>query len=275
MASGGSFTGDQPLPGQTTANSALELYALRANASVVIPAGNWTINVNSDDGFRLRIPGVTFLNVTNGQLASSDAFEFATPRGPDNTFATFTVPAGGLTTTLQLDFYENRVGDSIELSVAQGHRTTFSTSTFSLLGNTVHNWNVWDPTTLGPPNYRALIGTDVQTAMFNVNASALVRVPFSVPVGSTFDTLRLQMKYDDGFVAYINGVEVARRNAPAALPYNAQATASRPDTDALVYESISIPATALRNGSNTLAIHALNAAANSSDFLVYPELQAF
>src|SRR6185436_2241989 len=32
-------------------------YAIRATAATFIPAGDWTIAVNSDDGFRLRIPG--------------------------------------------------------------------------------------------------------------------------------------------------------------------------------------------------------------------------
>ena len=40
------------------------------------------------------------------------------------------------------------------------------------------------------------------------------------PNPSAFDALLLNMRYDDGFVAYLNGVEVARRNAPASLAYN-------------------------------------------------------
>jgi hypothetical protein len=273
MGQGGAFGGDQVLPnGAATADT----YAIRATSTVTIPAGDWTINVNSDDGFRLRIPGVTFdTAVNNGELVAADTFQYSPPRGPANTFATFTVPAGGLTATLQLDFYENGGGDEVELSIAQGKRTSFSTSTFTLLANNVLGWTASDPTTVGPPNYRALLGTDVQAQMFNVNTTALVRVPFSVASANDFDTLRLQMKYDDGFVAYINGVEVARRLAPATLAWNSAATAGHPDDQALVYESISIPATALRTGSNVLAIQVLNNAANSSDLLIYPELQGF
>ena len=274
MGPGGSYGGDQLLPAATDVASA-DLYALRATAYVSIPAGQWTINVNSDDGFRLRIPGVTFLTPNNGEISAADTFQFPGLRGASNSFVTFTVPSGGLSATLQLDFFENQGGDSVELAIASGHRASFSTGTFSLLGNGVQGWGVFDPTTVAPNSYRPLLGTDIQAQMFNVNATAFVRVPFSVANANDYDTLRLQMKYEDGFVAYLNGTEVARRNAPAALAYNAQATTARPDDQAVVYESISVPATALRTGTNVLAIHALNATTGSTDLLIYPELQGF
>ena len=272
MGSGGSFGADQTLPSGVLGT---EMYALRANSIVTIPAGQWTINVNSDDGFRLRIPGATFLTPNNGELPAADTFQYPGLRGASNSFATFTVPAGGLTANLQLDFFENAGGDSVELSIASGHRTSFSTANFQLLGNGVLGWTASDPVTVGPPNYRSLIGTDIQAQAYNINTSAWVRVPFSIPNANNVDSLRLQMKYDDGFVAYLNGTEVARRNAPAALPWDAAASANRDDALAIVYESISIPATALRSGSNVLAIHALNGTRNSTDMLVYPELQGF
>jgi len=272
MGQGGSFGTDDTLPNGTSTD---DLYAVRATSTVTIPAGDWTINVNSDDGFRLKMPGVKFITANNGVLAGSDTFQFPGLRGPGNSFVTFTVPAGGVTVPLTLDFFENGGGDEVELSVAAGLRPSFATTTFSLLGNTVQGWTVSDPLTVGPPNYRALIGTDVQAQMFNGNTSAYIRVPFSVAAAGDYDSLRLQMKYDDGFVAYLNGTEVARRNAPATLAYNSQASVAHPDDQALVYESIAIPASALRTGSNVLAIQGLNVLPTSSDFLIYPELQGF
>ena len=60
-------------------------------------------------------------------------------------------------------------------------------------------------------------------------------IPFDVDLDGqatiNFERLDLKMRYDDGFVAYINGVEVLRRNAPGLEgvppPFNADATASR------------------------------------------------
>ena len=43
-----------------------------------------------------------------------------------------------------------------------------------------------------------------------------------------FDTLTLRMKYEDGFVAYLNGQEIARRNEPGSLQWNSAAKSDRP-----------------------------------------------
>ena len=43
--------------------------------------------------------------------------------------------------------------------------------------------------------------------MSGVNTSAYVRIPFNVDAGdiAKFNYLTLQMRYDDGFVAFLNG----------------------------------------------------------------------
>ena len=64
-------------------------------------------------------------------------------------------------------------------------------------------------------NYSSAIGLDVKTPMLNVNPSASLRVPFSATNPATFQALTLSMRYDDGFVAWLNEYEVLRRNAPA------------------------------------------------------------
>jgi len=129
-------------------------------------------------------------------------------------------------------------------------------------------------------NYTGLIGAglDTNAAMYTITATCYLRVPFTAPAPSTLQTLQLLMKYDDGFVAYINGTEVARRNAPAGIPaFNAEATATRADNLAVVFETINI--TSMKNllvagSNNLLAIHCLNTPASSSDFVVLPELRA-
>ncbi len=55
---------------------------------------------------------------------------------------------------------------------------------------------------------------NLKSVMKDINASAYLRVPFDA--ASAFDSIALSMKYDDGFVAYLNGTEIARRNAPVA-----------------------------------------------------------
>ena len=66
-------------------------------------------------------------------------------------------------------------------------------------------------------------GTDLRERMSGKNASVYLRVPFEV-ADPSFETLRLRMRYEDGFIAYLNGWEVARRNAPAKAQWNSTAT---------------------------------------------------
>jgi hypothetical protein len=73
-------------------------------------------------------------------------------------------------------------------------------------------------------NYAAFLGTNLRSSMLGKSASAYVRVPFIVPEVS-FEKLKLRLRYDDGFVAYLNGWEVARRNAPRPAQWNSTATA--------------------------------------------------
>lgn len=60
-----------------------------------------------------------------------------------------------------------------------------------------------------------LIQTDLRGYMHNQNPSAFIRLPFQVSDPAAVSSLKLRARRDDGFVAYINGVEIARRNAPS------------------------------------------------------------
>jgi hypothetical protein len=57
-----------------------------------------------------------------------------------------------------------------------------------------------------------LIGTDLDAEM-TTRTTAFVRIPFSSPDPALFDRLTLSVQYDDGFVAFLNGREVASANA--------------------------------------------------------------
>lgn len=122
--------------------------------------------------------------------------------------------------------------------------------------------------------YQSVIGTDVSAAMTNRTASAYLRVPFTVEEPVNYETLELRIRYDDAFVAYINGRMVASRNAPAAPAWNSTALSKRPKADALVAETMSLPVPSglLVAGTNLLAIHGLNSSPVDPEFLLVPEL---
>ncbi|HPY52226.1 MAG TPA: hypothetical protein PLO68_20340, partial [Sedimentisphaerales bacterium] len=64
----------------------------------------------------------------------------------------------------------------------------------------------------------------------------------------------------DGFVAYLNGVEIARRNCEGEPTWTSSAAAFNSDIVAIELENIALADAAdlLRPGENLLAIHGLN-----------------
>jgi hypothetical protein len=126
---------------------------------------------------------------------------------------------------------------------------------------------------VGSQMFGGLIGTDVLPQMKGIHTSAFIRVPFNLPSVPFIATgLRLRVHYTDGFVAYLNGLEVARRNAPVELDYLAAAVEERPDALALAAETFDISpyAALLKPGANVLAFHGLNHKAEAERFLVAP-----
>ncbi len=126
--------------------------------------------------------------------------------------------------------------------------------------------------------YEQLIRTDVEAAMYDVNASAFVRMPFVLENPDAVYSLTLSLQYEDGYVAYLNGQEVARRNAPNDVTWNSAATDAHVDREAVVPEEVEIDPYDFHNllnaGDNILAIHALNDVVTSSDFLLVAGLRA-
>ena len=125
--------------------------------------------------------------------------------------------------------------------------------------------------------YENLISLDVGGRMARKNATCYIRIPFTFD-GSpgNFDFMTLKVRYDDGFIAYINGVEVARRNFTGTPEWNSSADGSHSDSDAVNFESINISAylDALGPDNNILAIQGLNSSIVDSDFLISAELIA-
>jgi hypothetical protein len=112
--------------------------------------------------------------------------------------------------------------------------------------------------------------------MYNVNGSCLIRIPFEVTAEqlSDFNTLKLRVQHDDGFVVFLN-----KRNA--ILTHHASGTPawnSTADTvnDGKFTESFDLTPhlSKLVAGQNLLAIQALNIAPGDSDFFISVELVA-
>ncbi|MDB4488484.1 CotH kinase family protein [Akkermansiaceae bacterium] len=124
--------------------------------------------------------------------------------------------------------------------------------------------------------YDAAINTDIEGQIYNQQTSVYLRIPFSVTAVSEISDLELLLQYDDGFVAYLNGVEVARDRAPASLTWNSNASNDHPDGNALQFNPFDLRAFTNQfvEGDNVLAIHGLNRSSTSSDLLFRPRLIA-
>jgi hypothetical protein len=130
--------------------------------------------------------------------------------------------------------------------------------------------------------FSGLIGSDVGAAMRGISPGAFVRVPFVIGNDAELadvERLTLAMKYDDGFVAYLNGTEIARRNAPdgdAAAAWDAAATSERDKRRGVRFRDDRRLAfrDKLVVGVNLLAVHGLSRGASDPDFLVLPEVRA-
>ena len=124
--------------------------------------------------------------------------------------------------------------------------------------------------------YHSLLGPggDVEAAMHEKNATAYLRLPFTLTNRKSMSGLTLRMKYDDGFIAYLNGARIASRFAPDSPAWDSAANALHDDEEARVFEEIPIPdgLGALREGDNVLAVQAMNGAPENQDFLLVPEL---
>jgi hypothetical protein len=125
-------------------------------------------------------------------------------------------------------------------------------------------------------------GGNTELAMYGVQTSCFLRIPFTLPGGISPSLLRLRVKYDDGFAVWLNGQPLlsggtqVRRNAPATLAWNSQAVATHEDLDALVFEDFTVTENAglLTTGENVLAVHVLNRGNTSSDLLFRAKLEA-
>ncbi|NIP52874.1 MAG: hypothetical protein GWN67_03230, partial [Phycisphaerae bacterium] len=287
----GHFADYNPVPG---GSGDLDDYVIEATGIVQIPsAGDWTFGVHSDAGFSLELSG-----------PNSFYMDYPSPRHPADSFSVFNFTTPG-TYNLRLVFFERSGWSGVELFAAQGSHSSFN-SNFRLVGDIANGglgvggqivWftNYFDHSSwfsgsggvgyetnpAGNPNYVGLFNIDVEGQMYdnggdpNVNTSCYIRIPFTVDNTDLAD-MTLKVRYDDGFVAYLNGAEVTRRNFTGTPQWDSAATAENPDSNAVNFENIDISAyiSKLRQGGNMLAIRGLNVSTVDSDFLISTELVA-
>ena len=205
-------------------------------------------------------------------------FPLGIPSGGMTTSQTFTIPEG-------IHFFRIRKGLPVENFLA-------GTSVQWLVPDDASLEGSWSAITLPegvgfnegsdlgigfetrPGPFDSLIQTNVLEAMLSINPSIYLRYSFDAHANRQYKTLTFGIRYDDGYIAYLNGAEIARRNAPAVIPWNAKATKSHRDVEAVEIESIDLSnfLGLLNPGENILAIQGMNNSRGGSDFLMEPTL---
>jgi hypothetical protein len=119
-------------------------------------------------------------------------------------------------------------------------------------------------------------GDNDDSTVLNSVLSVYIRKEFNIANLGEISELVLSIDYDDGFIAYINGHEIARSNigTGTTVPYNQSAPSAR---EAVIYNSgfpsnfiISDPKALLVEGTNVIAIQCHNAGSTSDDFSLIP-----
>ncbi len=132
----------------------------------------------------------------------------------------------------------------------------------------------WTAATLPLFYGEALTGTEL-TDMQNRYSSVFLRRAFTVASPADVRLLTLRVKVDDGFIAWINGREVARQGAPDGdFTFASLASVTATEPVEFTDHPVALPKDILRAGTNVLAIQAFNASLGSSDLVLDAELEA-
>ena len=103
-----------------------------------------------------------------------------------------------------------------------------------------------------------------------------IRRAFELTDSTRIDALDLDVLYDDGFVAFLNGHEVVRANVSGNIEKANWKKIKAEDHEAEEFETFSIedPDKWLREGQNVLAIIGVNKSIKSTDFSLHPSLKS-
>lgn len=285
----GHYTANNIFPGLSAGEQADDYVVVVTGSVEIEQAGWWTFGVSSDDGFSCVL----------SNDSDSYAFSFPDPRAAADTLYQVNIAQAGLY-RVRLVYYENGGGAELEFFAAQGNYTTFDSNAFHLVGDTANGglstygtWldpsfddSAWIQGTGGvgferypsdPVNYSDLISIDVFSEMFNKTGSCYIRIPFAVENIDDMHQLLLDVRYDDGYIAYLNGCKVYEVNADDVVSpaWNSLASAFHDDSAARDLETADISAflSKLKTGTNVLAFHLLNQSTTSSDVLLSARLR--
>lgn len=120
-------------------------------------------------------------------------------------------------------------------------------------------------------------GDNDDNTVIETTISAYLRIQFSITDIRSIEQVVLSMDYDDAFVAYLNGIEIARSNISGEPPTFDQASDGL--HEATLYQGVApgifeVDNLLLNDGNNILAVQVHNESLTSSDLSAIPVLSA-
>lgn len=121
--------------------------------------------------------------------------------------------------------------------------------------------------------YESWIQIPVGDLMYNAsgtpNRTCCIRIKFQATAEqiASGGNLRLAVRYDDGFIAYLNGTKIAESNAPGNPAWDSPGTVNHEAAATPESFDVSEFISDLKAGENLLALQVFNISASSSDFL--------
>lgn len=188
-----------------------------------------------------------------------------------------TMPANGYLLLFASGRNLSSVVDHWEAAVKEGQSWRYRVGSSAIQAN-------WNQVGVNPPGFSTGPGgfgfgdNDDATQLPGNIFTAYIRTDFQIADTSKIERITLSVDYDDAFVAYLNGVEIARNNFSGQVAYNVLADGQH---EAAMYqggnpEHFILDMTQIRGiwnqGTNTLALVGINATQNSSDFSLRPWL---
>lgn len=142
------------------------------------------------------------------------------------------------------------------------------------------DWNQadFDDTSWDTASFHIGYGYEDMAKTVDPVASLYVRSKFYAENVSEIEALNLAVEFDDGFVAYINGTEVARKNMGKAGTPTTYDQLTERSHESEYFNRYSVPGlyldksvvnSCIKNGENTLAIEVHNDSINGSDLFLY------
>jgi hypothetical protein len=129
-------------------------------------------------------------------------------------------------------------------------------------------WSTGD----APFRYGDGSGGTLLSDMMNNYTTIYIRKSFNVTNTADIDELQISVDYDDGFILWINGKEMAKSNTPSNLAWN-QVAPNNHESGEIDYYIISGSNVELVNGINAIAVQGFNVSKNSSDFYLDVQLK--